>query len=198
LVNLLEEYQIEGISTVIPHNIFSALFADMGHKSARNPYFLSFFSICSLLALLISQKHNKEKVEIVFDYQPGSDSMAEVQNGWEDFRSMAPPQLLQYVQVHPPTFLNDKDVMALQAADLHAGWTRYQIDALDNWNMAVPLWYPSGDKLITHTRMWDAPSLVEMFESTFGTRPMLSSYTFKRGLAKPSDVSFLRFLQPPR
>lgn len=198
LVNLIEEHQIEGISSVIPHNIYVPLFGDMGHKSARNPYFISFFGICAFLALLTSRKYSNEKVEIVFDYQPGSDSMGEVQAGWEDFRSLAPPQLLQYVQVHPPTFLDDKDVVALQAADLHAGWSRHQIEVLDNWNVPVPPWYPSGGKLITHTRMWDVEGLVGIFESAFGASAVLSGYTFKHGLAKPSEVSYIRFLQPPR
>jgi hypothetical protein len=194
LVNLIEEHQMQGISSVIPHNIYAALFADMDHKSARNPYFLSFFGISALLFGVLSQLQSQEKAEIIFDYQPGSDSMGEVQSGWEDFRSLAPPDLLRYVQIHPPTFLSDKDVVALQAADLHAGWSRYQIECLDSWKMPVPLWYPSGEKIRTHTRTWDAPSLVDIFESAFAVRPMLGSYTLKHGLNRPSDVSFLRFL----
>lgn len=194
LVNLLEEHRMEGVSTVIPHNLFAPLFGDASHKSARNPYFLSFFGIATLLSAVMSQRYSEEKVEIVFDYQPGSDAMREVQEGWEDFRNLAPPRFLQYVQVHPPTFLDDKDVIGLQAADLHAGWTRHQIESLDRREMPVPVWYPSGSKLINHTRTWEAASLIDIFESAFGLRPILGSYSFKYGLSKPSDLSFLRFL----
>jgi hypothetical protein len=194
LVDLVERSKLEGISSVIPHNIFAPLFGDASHKSARNPYFISFFGIAAQLFAVLYLSKSQEKVEFVFDYQPGSDAMREVQEGWEEFRSLAPPYLLQYVQVHPPTFLDDKDVMGLQAADLHAGWSRFQIECLDRWQMPVPLWYPSGGKINTHTRTWDARSLLDIFESSFGVRPMLGSYTLQHGLAKPSDVSFLRFL----
>jgi hypothetical protein len=194
LVNLIEEYQLQGICSVIPHNLFKPLFGDVPDKSGRNPYFLSFLGISALLAAIHEKLQSQEQVEIIFDYQPGSDAMREVQDGWEDFRRFAPPNLLRYVQMHPPTFLDDKDVMGLQAADLHAGWSRYQIECLDGWQMPVPIWYPSGEKINTHTKSWDAPSLLGIFESAFGVVPILASYTLQHGLAKPSDVFFLRFL----
>jgi hypothetical protein len=194
LVNLIEEYQVQGVCSVIPHNVFAPLFGDLPHKTLRNPYFISFFGIVALLAGYLSVMQKDEKVEFIFDYQPGSDSMREVQDGWDDFRNLAPPQFLQYVQTHPPSFLDDKDVVALQAADLHAGWSRDQLDIMDRGEVPRPLWFPSGSKIRTHTKSWDPDSLCDIFESAFGIRPRLLSYRFKEGFIKPSEVSFVRSL----
>jgi hypothetical protein len=194
LVGAIEDHELVGVCSVIPHNVFAPLYGDMNHKSARNPYFISFFGIVALLATLLSRMNSDEKVEFIFDYQPGSDSMGEVQQGWEDFTALAPPEVTRYLQNHPPTFLDDKDVVALQAADMHAGWSRDQLGMLDRGQPPIPLWLPKGGKLRTHTKSWDPHDLVDMFEYAFGVRPMLGSYTFRHGFAKPSEVSFLRFL----
>jgi hypothetical protein len=194
LVNLIEEHKLEGISSIIPHNVWAPLFGDADHKSARNPFFLSFFGIVALLAGCLAHTKSSEKAELVFDYQPGSDSMREVQEGWDDFRSLAPPELMKYVQTHPPVFLDDKEVVALQAADIHAGWTKDQTGMVDRREIPIPPWFPSGSKINTHIKHWEAHNLVGMFEYAFRVPVSVGSYTFKRGLANPSDVSFLRFL----
>jgi hypothetical protein len=114
----------------------------------RNPYFFSFDGLVARLTAWLSQTNSSEKIEFIFDYQPGGNSMQEAQKGWEDFRNHAPPQFLRYVQSHPPSFLDDKDVVALQAADLSAGWTRERVEALNRTGQEpVPFWYPQGDKI---------------------------------------------------
>jgi len=55
---------------------------------------------------------------------------------------------------HPPTFLDDKDVVALQAADLHAGWSRDQLDMLDRREVPEPLSASRNSGLALRSASW--------------------------------------------
>ena len=91
LINFIEEHGVQGISSVIPHNVYVPLFGDINHKTARNPYVLSFFGLVAGLVAHLSQIQSDEKVEFIFDYQPdGSDAMREVQSGWEKVSGASP------------------------------------------------------------------------------------------------------------
>jgi hypothetical protein len=148
LVSLIEDYELEGIVSIIPHYLFYPMFGTHQDSWVRNPYFFSFYGLVARLTAWLSQTNSSEKIEFIFDYQPGGNSMQEAQKGWEDFRNHAPPQFLRYVQSHPPSFLDDKDVVALQAADLSAGWPRERVEALNRTGQEpVPFWYPQGDKI---------------------------------------------------
>jgi len=55
--------------------------------------------------------------------------MALVESGWETFLENATDEMRPLLTNHPPSFLDDKDVPALQAADLLAGWVRTMNEA---------------------------------------------------------------------
>jgi hypothetical protein len=184
LINLIEEHKIVGIASAIPHNIFFPMFGNHSHKYVRNPYFISFYGIAGRLTAYLAANGIKEKVEFIFDFQPGSDQMREAQDGWSNFREVAPPEYHDYIQVHPPSFLDDKDVVALQAADLHAGWTRETLTMLERGvTDPKPIWHPSGDKIISIGVAWGLENLVTIFHSMFGFSPAIATYTFQFGLA---------------
>lgn len=73
LINLIEEHKIVGIASAIPHNIFFPMFGNHSHKYVRNPYFISFYGIAGRLIAYLAANGIKEKVEFIFDFQPGSD-----------------------------------------------------------------------------------------------------------------------------
>jgi hypothetical protein len=100
LINLIEEHELVGLASAVPHSVFYPMFGTYPHKWVRNPYYISFYGIAARLVTYLSKSGTKEKVEFIFDFQPGSDQMREAQEGWENFREMAPPEMLDYVQVH--------------------------------------------------------------------------------------------------
>jgi hypothetical protein len=181
-LNLIEEHKIVGIASAIPHHIFFPLFGSHPHKFVRNPYFISFYGIAGHLIAHLAANGIKEKIEFIFDFQPGSDQMREAQDGWANFREVAPAEYHDCIQVHPPSFLDDKDVVALQAADLHAGWTRETLMMLQRGATPKPIWYPSGEKIISIGVSWGLESLTAMFHSMFGYNPAVTTYTFQHGL----------------
>jgi hypothetical protein len=182
LINSIEGHGLQGIYSAIPHCVFAPMFGDHFHKFVRNPYFISFYGIVARLAAYLSQIDSTDKVEFVFDYQPGSASMGQAQEGWEEFRRLAPPKFLEYVQKYPPSFLNDKEVVALQAADLHAGWTREMLDILSRGGEPQPIWHPCGDKIISHGIGWDFDGLSNIYKEMFGIYPFMVSYSFRYGM----------------
>jgi hypothetical protein len=93
-----------------------------------------------------------------------------------------PPEMLDYIQIHPPSFLDDKDVVALQAADLHAGWTRETLMLLEQGKKVQPPWHPSGENITSVSVSWALENLSTIFHSMFGFRPMMISYTFDHGI----------------
>ncbi len=188
-LNLIEEHKIVGIASAIPHHIFFPLFGSHPHKFVRNPYFISFYGIAGRLIAYLAANGIKEKVEFIFDFQPGSDQMREAQDGWANFREVAPPEYHDYIQVHPPSFLDDKDVVALQAADLHAGWTRETLMMIDRGEIAKPIWDPSGNKIISIGVSWGLENLITIFHSMFGYSPPVATYTFQYGLT-PNGPSY--------
>jgi len=90
----------------------------------------------------------EDKIEFVFDYQPGSNQMRQVEQGWEIFKSIAPPEYKDYLFDHPPTFQSDRLVLALQAADFHAGWLHTQTaHEILGMKTPAPLWGAIGDSI---------------------------------------------------
>jgi hypothetical protein len=196
LVNVIEEHGLVGVASAIPHSIFYPMFGTYPHKWVRNPYYISFYGIAARVVAFVSANGTKEKVEFIFDFQPGSDQMREAQEGWASFREMAPPEMLDCVQVHPPSFLDDKDVVALQAADLHAGWTRETLMLLDQGKTAQPPWHPCGKKITSTSVSWSLENLSTIFRSMFGFGPLMISYTFDYGIPAKWP-SFAQFWQLP-
>src|SRR5262245_64214648 len=86
MINLIEESNLLGLVSMIPHHIFDPLFGWHSSRDVRNPYILSFFGI--IATGHISLFGQEDKVEFFFDYQP--DSIKQVQNGWEEFKDCAP------------------------------------------------------------------------------------------------------------
>ena len=143
LLQVIEDHSLFGISSLIPSSTY-----DIVRPYVKNPYIHSFFGIIVGLTRHYKSLGIEDKIEFVFDYQPGSDQMRQVQEGWEAFKSIAPPEYKNYLFDHPPTFQSDNVVLALQAADFHAGWLHRQTaDTILDVETGKPLWGSIGDKI---------------------------------------------------
>jgi len=169
LVGLIEEFDLLGVVSLIPHNIVYPLFGRHPQREVRNPYVLSFFGIIARVAGYMHQAGIEDKVEFVFDYQPTS--MNQVLEGWELFKRNAPPKFRRFLTEHPPNFLDDKQFVALQAADLHAGWARIRNELLTGTD-PEPIWgKDKGSKIRSLIKIWDEHACSTVFEEMFGYKP---------------------------
>jgi hypothetical protein len=101
-VGLIEEFDLLGAVSLIPHNIFYPLFGRHPQREIRNPYVLSFFGIIANVAGYMHQAGIEDKIEFVFDYQPTS--ISQVLEGWELFKQNAPAKFRKFLTEHPPNF----------------------------------------------------------------------------------------------
>lgn len=126
LVSVVAEHELLGICSIVPHDVFQNYFGGLESKELNNPYILSFYGIVSRLLRHFAGRTDIDKIEFVFDYQPdrGRDSMRRVQEGWDAFYATSPPKFKALLNKHPPSFLSDSEFIALEAADLQAGWVR--------------------------------------------------------------------------
>jgi len=169
LVGLIEEFDLLGVVSLMPHHIFYPLFGRHPQREVRNPYVLSFFGIIAHVVGHMHQAGIENKVEFVFDYQPNS--IKQVLEGWELFKQSAPARFRKFLTEHPPSFLDDKDVVALQAADLHAGWARIRNELLPGAD-PEPIWgKDKGSKIRSLIKIWDEQSCITVFEEMFGYKP---------------------------
>lgn len=186
LVRTIQEHSLLGISTTIPSSVFLGLFGPGCPAIAlRNPYFLAFFDIISRAISYYDSSGTTEKIEFVFDDQPGQEEV--VLEAWNLFLDTAPDRFKRLLG-GPPIFQSDRDVVALQAADLHAGWL-HKLDeaAILKRDPPEPLWGRAGDEIQRIYRVF-TPELAEaMFERVFGYRPLRVTMTFGYGISEPLE-----------
>jgi len=107
-----------GIAIVVPieahRKYFRGLFAP---EALDRPYFLSFFSLASLIAAVVRKVGYGEKVELIYDTQE-NESKSFFMEQFEKFMQAAPPSAAGLFNI--PKWEDDKDVLPLQAADMLA------------------------------------------------------------------------------
>jgi hypothetical protein len=173
LVEAIAEHDLLGISVSIPHEIFHPLFGRHSDPKISNPYVLAFYALIGRLVLHYDSEGLRERIEFVFDYQPTSNSMEQAREGWEIFLGSVPAHWRELLPNHPPSFLDDKEVIGLQAADLHAGWVRAMNEA-DLLGLPQPpaIWGEERGNAIRRLYRYMTPETAEqIFEALFGFKP---------------------------
>jgi hypothetical protein len=182
LVNVLAEHAPLGMASILPTRIYEGIFGQSGPGVMRNPYGLLFFGVVGRLVRHYNLAGvTPQKIDFIFDYQPGG-KMGEIQRGWDDFIKWAPEADRKFLHNHPPSFLDDKQIVALQAADLHAGWV-HMLDSASLIGQPIPqpLWGQSAGKL---TRVyWEMTEdwAEGLFQQLYGYKPIRFGYTFGYG-----------------
>lgn len=184
LMGIIEKYEPLAIATIIPRSIYKAYFGN-DRGALRFPYVPSFFGIISTLVRHLASQGIEEKIEFVFDFQPGgSDQMGTIQKEWSNFVEIADPVFRKYLHNHPPSFLDDQSVIALQAADMHAGWLYDLASALEeNRPIPTPIWGDIGAGVFRLTWSMNDKVAEEMHYKILGYRPIRFTFTFQYGLA---------------
>lgn len=149
LINLIQEYKLIGVGTVVPHAEYREVFFGRTDKSFDMPYHLMFHSLMSGIVTEFS-KYGLQQVDFVFDEQPGQMERMAVE--WSKFKNAAPPQFKSLLG-DPPAFRNDETTLPLQAADMYAWYVRAINKSAINGEPEPPApWAPAGGTL--NTVMW--------------------------------------------
>jgi hypothetical protein len=83
LVDVINQFKPLGIASSLPHDVFQRFFAKRyANPDANNPFIPMAFSIMSMTMEYFANRRISEKIEFIFDYQPGSNQMARVQEIW--------------------------------------------------------------------------------------------------------------------
>ena len=99
-------------------------------KLFASPYTLLLVGIVNALADFASDQSRSlpvvEKLNFVFDHQPGQE--ARIVSVWPYVRDQATENIKRLLQISPPDFASDDDVVALQAAHIVAWGMRRFVD----------------------------------------------------------------------
>jgi hypothetical protein len=180
LVNVIADHAPEGMASIIPRYLFEGLFSRVPGLM-RNPFLFAVYSIVRRIAVYCKENGVDDIVELAFDYQP-SGKMQRVQEAWEAFHQMGKADETRFFPRHPPSFLDDKSVVALQAADLHAGIAhetyaaRFQGRPRANYS-----WLRRASELNRHSVELTIDAAEELFASFFGIRPIRVTYRLLDG-----------------
>jgi hypothetical protein len=178
LMNVLADHRPEGIGAVIPTYIFEGLFGRRVHPRSimRNPYFLGVYLMVRRIAVYCTENNVDDIVELAFDYQP-TGRMEKVQAAWEYFHRLGRPEETRLFPRHPPSFLDDKKVVAIQAADLNAGLTHLaKTTALQGRILPNYPWLHRAGELNRHDVELTPEGAEEIFNGFFGFKPTRVGY----------------------
>lgn len=153
LVNVIAEHKPFGFTSAMPNKLYREVFGDLSDPAIRSPYFLSFYGIIAQLVEYRAKIGGEERVDFVFDTQPGQ--MSRVLASWEAFLAIAPPSAHKLLG-DPPIFRDDKLTVPLQAADLIAGFKREQYDDTFFGRQSPPApWGERASHIQALERYWD-------------------------------------------
>jgi hypothetical protein len=175
LVKLFEQFPVVGLSASAPHAVFQRIFGNL-KGPAGNPYAMLFYGIIHRLISSCIANGVSDKVEYVFDIQPGQTKR--VIAAWDDFFKLMPLEYKDFVGDARPVFADDKGTPPLQAADLHAGWRRQLNSAmLLKQPIPEPIWGATAANIRSDFWFMWSDVAQDLYYAIFSVRPL--TYTFE-------------------
>lgn len=131
LMQVIEKHSLFGVSSIIFKDVFDAWFGD--DQVHGNPYFMLFYALVANV-VRHAPADISEKIEFIFDNQPGQERI--IRENWDSFINRIPEEYRGRI-AGSPIFRDDRDILPLQAADLHAGYRR-MLNASDYRGVGEP------------------------------------------------------------
>ncbi len=176
LVECIADANLLGIAAIIHHAPFERLFLRSPSKELRNPYWHCFYGIVMRIMRHLDSQGSDDDIQLVFDEQHMQEPR--VMEGWREFIKGAPPEWQKRI-FGPPHFLDDKKVVALQAADLHAGWLR-ELDGahIEGRKLPKPIWGERADHIRKLNWVMDDVIAAQVYTAVYGHRPITYSFAY--------------------
>jgi hypothetical protein len=174
LFSIIERHAMFGVSSAIHHEMYNAIFRGKLTKSLASleyPYFMLFHGVVTCIAQYLAKSGN-EPIDFIFDTQP--DQKKKMLEGWELFVSVSGDAHRALIR-KPPTFRDDKRVLPLQAADLHAWWVRKMCDSYLRGRPERKPPFPENKESLNLpilTMFWKQDALQRMYASLSGSIPI--------------------------
>jgi hypothetical protein len=160
LIKIIERHKFLGVASATPLADYKEVFGDLPDKGVRSPYFISFYGIVSHLAGYLKERGETEPIDFIFDIQPGH--VESVIAAWGRFLEAASPELRPLLGDYP-IFRNDKTTIALQAADLGAGWSRQLAeDSYYSRPARTPPWGDLKPEISVLGRYWTKEMMLDL------------------------------------
>jgi hypothetical protein len=126
-VDIMRRHRLFGAVVLMPHDPFRRLFGDnSSFDRMRHPYTPMFHRLILTIAKYFQIKKPTSSIEFVFDFQPGGNQMQKLEDFWPSFYASLPKSFRELISSTPPSFRDDRDAVALQAADFLVGWHRHR------------------------------------------------------------------------
>jgi hypothetical protein len=159
LMGAIQSHKLLGVASLIPHDTFQKYFAGKLVGPWRLPYVWLAYTLMTRLLGFYASIGVTEKIQFYFDNMPGH--VERVHSWWNDFLDLLPPGGREQTS-SIPQFLDDKEAMPLQAADLQAGWMREVLSAhILNQPQVEPMWKPSMEEGVQRVFMLINDALAE-------------------------------------
>lgn len=125
---IIEEHIPIAIWASMPRDAFTKVFAPVADKHTiyRNPYYILMVDMIAQFAKTKDKLGLTERVDFIFD--EGAAQVSKITEIWEFIKGADADPRLKTIMGDFPSFKDDKIVLPLQAADLHAWWRRQRID----------------------------------------------------------------------
>ncbi|MGB6306440.1 MAG: DUF3800 domain-containing protein [Steroidobacteraceae bacterium] len=120
LVHAIKGHVLCGLSVVMRHKDYAEIFKGHIHERMDQAYFWMYNRVLHLCTLWQANNGLDEKMDFVFDEQQGESDF--ILSNHDLFMSVAPDVIRN--KLSRPTFMNDRDTPALQAADMYVGHMR--------------------------------------------------------------------------
>jgi len=120
LAQIIKEHVLCGLSVVMRHKDYAQVFKGQVAERMDQAFFWMYHQTLYLCMQWQAKNELDEKMDFVFDEQQGESDFILSQH--DQFIALAPDVFKR--KLNRPTFMNDKDTPALQAADMYAGHVR--------------------------------------------------------------------------
>jgi hypothetical protein len=185
LVQAIEDHRLVSVASIMPHDVYRRWFDTPLWGVTQRPYHWCFLSIMNAIVRYSDITGLREKVSFVFDRQRIEE--ARVIAYWSEFANAAPPTLRELLG-DPPTFADDRETIALQAADLVAGWARIVSEtAITGAENPTFPWGTRGGTLPLYFSAWTHQEAEELFRKFFSVRT--NDVTCRYGSARLTSTS---------
>jgi hypothetical protein len=137
---------LAAICVAVPIDLYNKVADEYGFVNQdRNPYFLAWTIIVSMLLGFARTKNLVSPIEFIFDDQS---EKKQIKLAWDEFYRTIPRSMKKHIS-GAPLFKKDDDLMPLQAADFLAWWKRKEFEAYGTVCRVGPL-FPWDTAPATH------------------------------------------------
>lgn len=122
LAQIIKDHVLCGLSVVMRHKHYAQVFKGQIADRLDQPFFWMYHQTLYLCIQWQANSGLDEKMDFVFDEQEGESDF--ILSRHDEFMALAPDEFKS--KWNRPTFMDDKETPALQAADMYAGHIRLQ------------------------------------------------------------------------